>query len=104
MTRGEIWWAELPAPVGRRPVVLVSRAAAYTVRASVTVAPVTRTLRGIPTEVVLERADGVATRCVINADDLTTIPKSLLSRRLTALSPARLAELDAAIRFALDLR
>lgn len=104
MTRGEIWWAELPAPVGRRPVVLVSRAAAYAVRASVTVAPVTRTLRGIPTEVVLERADGVATRCVINADDLTTIPKSLLSRRLTALSPARLAELDAAIRFALDLR
>ena len=104
MTRGEIWWADLPAPVGRRPVVLVSRAAAYAVRESVTVAPVTRTIRGIPTEVVLERNDGVATRCVINADDLTTIPTSLLSRRLATLSPARISELEAAIRFALDLR
>ena len=63
----------------------------------------TRTIRGIPTEVVLERSDGVATRCVINADDLTTIPTSLLSRRLTSLSPARVSELEAAIRFALDL-
>ena len=104
MTRGEIWWADLPAPVGRRPLVLVSRAAAYAVRASVTVAPVTRTIRGIPTAVVLERRDGVASRCAINADDLTTIPTSLLSRRLTALSPARVSELAAAIRFALDLR
>ena len=104
MTRGEIWWAVLPAPVGRRPVVLMSRAAAYGIRNSVTVAPVTRTIRGIPTEVVLDRRDGMASRCVVNADDLTTIPKSLLSRRLTALSPARVSELEAAIRFALALR
>ena len=77
---------------------------AYAVRTSVTVAPVTRTIRGIPTEVVLERSDGMASRCVINTDDLSTIPKSLLSRRLATLSPARIGELDAAIRFALDLR
>jgi len=70
----------------------------------VTVAAITRTIRGIPTEVALERSDGVATRCVINADDLTTIPKSMLSRRLTTLSPARVTELEAAIRFALELR
>jgi mRNA interferase MazF len=91
MTRGEIWWADLPASVGRRPVVLVSRAAAYDVRSSVTVAPVTRTIRGIPTEVVLDRSDGMASRWVVNADD-------------PVLSPARVSELEAAMRFALDLR
>jgi mRNA interferase MazF len=104
MTRGEIWWADLPAPAGRRPVLLLSRAAAYSVRASVTVAPVTRTIREIPTEVVLDRDDGVPTRSVVNTDDLMTIPTVLLTRRITTLSASRVAEVEAAIRFALDLR
>ena len=104
MTRGEVWWADLPAPVGRRPVVLLSRAAAYAVRVSVTVAPVTRTIRGIPTEVILDRDDGLPARCVVNADDLMTIPKALLTHRVTTLSATRVAEVEVAIRFALDLR
>lgn len=103
MRRGEVWWARLPRPIGRRPVVLLSRDAAYAVRASVTIAPVTRTIRGIPVEVVLDRADGVAVRCVVNLDDITTIPQAVLEARVTALSPDRMAEVDAAIRFALDL-
>ncbi len=103
MKRGEVWWAELPAPAGRRPVVLLSRDAAYAVRASITVAPVTRTIRAIPVEVPLDREDGLPARCVVDADDVMTIPKSLLSRRITALSPGRVAEVEAAIRFALDL-
>jgi len=101
--RGEVWWAELPRPVGRRPVVLLSRDTAYQVRTSITVAPVTRTIRGIPVEVPLGREDGLPAPCVVNLDDLTTIPKAWLQQRVSVLSAARLAEIDAAIRFALDL-
>lgn len=103
MKRGEVWWAELPRPVGRRPVVLLSRDTAYQVRTSITVAPVTRTIRGIPVEVPLGREDGLPAPCVVNLDDLTTIPKAWLQQRVSVLSAARLAEIDAAIRFALDL-
>jgi mRNA interferase MazF len=53
MLRGEIWWAKLPPPVGRRPVRLLSRNEAYTVRNAVTVAEVNTTIRGIPVEVEL---------------------------------------------------
>ena len=103
MKRGEVWWAELPPPVGRRPVVLLSRDTAYAVRTSITVAPVTRTIRDIPVEVPLGREDGLPARCVVNLDDLTTIPTSSLRERVSALSDARLGEIDHAIRFALDL-
>ena len=103
MKRGEVWWAELPRPVGRRPVVLLSRDTAYNVRTSITVAPVTRTIRGIPVEVPLGREDGLPARCVVNLDDVTTIPKAWLQQRVSELSAARLAELEAALRFALDL-
>ncbi len=53
MLRGEVWWIELPPPTGRRPVLLLSRDAAYRVRTSVTVAIITRTIRNIPVEVLL---------------------------------------------------
>ena len=103
MKRGAVWWADLPAPAGRRPVVLLSRHAAYAVRTFVTVAPVTRTIRGIPVEVPLGREDGVPSACAVNLDDIMTIPKALLRRRIAELSPARIAGIEAAIRFALDL-
>lgn len=103
MKRGEVWWAALPSPAGRRPVVLLSRDAAYLVRTSITIAPVTRTVRQIPVEVPLGREDGLPTACVVSLDDITTIPKALLSRRVSALSQARMAEIEVAIRFALDL-
>jgi mRNA interferase MazF len=103
LKRGEVWWAELPAPAGRRPVVLLSRDSAYAVRTAVTVAPVTRTIREIPVEVSLGREDGLPTRCVANLDDVTTIPTALLQQRLAVLSSARMADVEAAIRFALDL-
>lgn len=103
MRRGEVWWANLPRPIGPRPVVLLSRDSAYAVRASVTVAPVTRTIRDIPVEVVLDRPDGLPARCAINLDDITTIPKALLDRRITGLAADRMAQVEAALRFALDL-
>lgn len=103
MRRGEVWWADLPLPIGRRPVVLLSRDRAYRVRTSVTVAPITRTRRGIRTEVPLSSADGMPAECVVNADDVTTIPNEQLLNRIAQLSPARMDEVAVAIAFALDL-
>ena len=103
MRRGDVWWAELPKPAGRRPVVLLSRNEAYAVRALVTVAPVTSRLRGIPTEVPLDRSDGLPKACAVNLDTITTIPKALLSARLATLSTLRMAAVDRAMRFALGL-
>ena len=86
MRRGEVWWGQLPPPIGRRPVVLLSRDSAYQVRLAVTVAPVTRTIRNIPVEVSLDQSDGLPSRCVVNLDDSATIPKALIKRRIAALS------------------
>jgi len=101
--RGEVWWANLPAPAGRRPVLLLSRNAAYAVRSLVTIAPITRTIRGIPAEVPLGLAEGLPHPCVVNCDSITTIPKDLLSERIVLLRPAKLAAVSAAIRFALSI-
>ena len=103
MRRGEVWWAELPSTAGRRPVVLLSRDEAYSVRELVTVAPISTRVRRIPTEVSLGRADGLPRRCVVNLDTVTTIPKRMLSERLVVLSAERRAAVDRALRFALGL-
>lgn len=103
MRRGEVWWVQFPPPVGRRPAVLISRNEAYSVRSAVTVVPLTQTIRGIPVEVLLGPEDGVPGRSVANADTVTTVPKALLTEHLATLSPEKLAALEEAIRFALDL-
>ena len=104
MRRGEVWWAELPQPTGRRPVLLLSRDAAYSVRTSVTVAIITRTIRNIPVEVLLGPGDEIPTKCVVNLDNILTIPKSRLTERITTLSPEKMTAVGKAIVFALDLR
>ena len=103
MRRGEIWWANLPSPVGRRPVLLLSRDTAYQVRTSLTVAAITRTIRHIPVEVSLEAEDGMFEKCVVNLDESMTIPKSLLTEPITTLSSQKMALVDKAISFALDI-
>ncbi len=104
MRRGEIWWAELPRPIGRRPVVLLSRNEAYAVRNAVTIAEVTTTIRGIPVEVTLGPEDGLPKTCVANLDTIATIRKDLLTKRITLLRNERLQQIDAAIKFSLSLR
>ena len=104
MKRGEIWWAELPKPAGRRPVILLSRDEAYEIRRLVTVAPVTTRVRGIPVEVALGPKDGMPRECVINFDTVTTIPKDALRERLTVLSRAKMTAVEGALKFALGLR
>ena len=103
MHRGEVWWAKLPHPVGRRPVLLLSRDAAYKLRASITVGIITRTTRHIPVEVSLDVEDGMPERCVINLDDIMTIPKTLLIERIATLRHSKMALVAKAISFALDL-
>jgi mRNA interferase MazF len=103
MRRGDVYWIEFPAPVGLRPAVLVTRDEAYSVRTRCTVVPLTRTVRGIPTEVRLGPSDGMPKPGVANADELVTIPREILRDRITTLSAAKSRELDAAIRFALAL-
>ena len=93
----------MPPPAGRRPAVLLSRDAAYRVRAAITVAPVTRTIRNIPVEVVLDPSDGMPARCAVNLDEITTLPKVLIRQRITSLSAEKIQQIDQAIRFALDL-
>jgi mRNA interferase MazF len=85
------------------PAVLLSRNAAYRVRAAIAVAPVTRTIRNIPVEVILDQSDGMPARCLVNLDDITTLPKVLIKQRITALSTEKIQQVDQAIRFALDL-
>ncbi len=103
MRRGEIWWAKMPAPVGRRPVVLLSRDEMYAVRNQVTVAVVTAHIRGIPVEVKLGAADEMKQPCVIDLGTLQTIPMKYLDVRISALSQGKISEMDAAIRFSLNL-
>lgn len=103
MHRGEIWWAELPAPQGTRPVILMSRERAIQIRTVVTICPITSTSRGIPTEVPLGPEDGLPKTCVANVDSLDTIPKAFLRRRLCVLKGSKMREVAAAIRFALGL-
>ena len=103
MRRGEVWWADLDSPSGRRPVVLLSRDDAYRVREFVIIAPVTTRARGIPTEVPLGKKDGLPKPCVANLDVLATIPKRKLIRRITSLSSLKRSAVDEAISFALGL-
>jgi len=102
--RGEIWWARLPAPAGRRPVLLLSRDEAYLVRNLVTVAPVTTRVRSIPVELPLGPEDGLPKVCAANLDAIVTIPKASLEGRIATLTPEKLEAAEEALRFALDLR
>lgn len=103
MKRGEVWWADLPAPIGKRPVILLSRDEAYAVRNAVTVAEVTRTIRGIPVEVPLGFEDGLPKKCAANLDTIMTIRKELLIERISLLRSEKISEIQKALKFALDL-
>ena len=96
MKQYEIWWATLALPVGRRPVLLLSRSPAYAYLNKVVVAEVTTTIRAIPQEVKVGRAEGLPSTSVVNLDNLHTIPKSLLTKRAGSLK-ARAIEIKRAV-------
>jgi mRNA interferase MazF len=99
VNRGEIWWLEHPE-VGRRPACVITRQAAIPVLTSVLVAPATRTIRGIPTEVPLTPEHGMPEVCALSLDNLTTVPKALLTAPIARLPEEKLDELCVALRAA----
>jgi mRNA interferase MazF len=101
VTRGEVWWYELPDE-GARPGCILTRSSAISVLNAVLVAPATRTVRQIPTQVQLDEDDGMPYPCALTFDNVLTIPKAMLVERVTVLGPAKLAELCAALAVATD--
>ena len=99
VNRGEVWWYEDPE-TGRRPVCVITRQAAVPILHRVIVVPATRTISGIPSEVELKRADGMPDHCALSADNIRVVPKARLTRRITRLKPAKLAELCTALAIA----
>ena len=97
---GEIWQAHADRI---RPVVVVSRDDLRGVRDRAMIAPITSMVRDAPTFVILDHRDGLAHVSAINCDELNTLDKSKLMRRLGRLSATKMAQLDAALRFALQI-
>lgn len=104
MKRGQVWWAHVLGPAGRRPVLILSRDAMPRGHGEITVAYLTATIRRRPVEVLLTRADGVHKTCVVNLDAINTIPKSCLKYLVCTLSPSKMDEVKNAILEALDMK
>ena len=104
MRRGEIYWADLGALAGRRPVVILTRTVAIPVLDNIVVVPITSTVRGIASEVALGLDEGVREGWTANCDSLATIPKTQLDGEpLGALDISRIPELNRALRFSLEI-
>ena len=101
--RGEIRWYRFREPDKKRPVLVLTRRSALEVLGDVTVAPVTTTIRDIPSEVVLSAADGMPRDCAVNFDHVQTVPKARLGSLIATLSTDRLLEVRRALLFALGL-
>jgi mRNA interferase MazF len=101
MNRGEVWWFELPDQ-GPRPGCILTRPVAIPLLNALLIAPATRTVRGIPTEVPLGAEDGMPAECALSLDNLAVVPKALITERITALSAAKLDALCRALHIATD--
>jgi mRNA interferase MazF len=101
MRRGEIRWYRFSKPDKNRPVVILTRDSALEYLGEVTVAPVTSTIREIPTEVSLTREDGMPRDCAVNLDHIQTVSKGKIGSLITTLNPIKMSELRSAMLFAL---
>jgi mRNA interferase MazF len=101
--QGEIWWANLPQPAGQRPVLILTRNKAIGHLHSVTIAPLTRTIRNVQSEVVLSPAEGVPTECAISLENILTIRKKILESKIARLSSGTMHNVFGAIRYVFDM-
>jgi len=101
--RGEVRWYRFAPPDKKRPVVVLTRDSVLAYLGEVTVAPITTTIREIPSEVRLDRDDGMPKPCAINCDHLQTVSKSRLGKLVTRLTRERMDSVNQAIAFSLDL-
>jgi mRNA interferase MazF len=101
MKRGDVRWYRFAKPDKRRPVVILTRDSALEFLGEVTVAPVTSTIRDIPTEVLLGRGDGMPTDCAVNLDHVQTVSKSKIGSLIATLSARKVVEIRQGLLFAL---
>ncbi len=99
--RGEIRWYRFSRPDKNRPVVILTRDSALDFLGEVTVAPITSTIREIPTEVLLTKEDGMPKECAVNLDHIQTISKGKIGPLITVLGPRKISEIRSALLFAL---
>jgi len=101
MKRGEVRWYKFSKPDKRRPVVILTRDSALEFLSEVTIAPVTTTIRDIPSEVFLSSLEGMPTECAVNLDHIQTVAKTQIGGVITTLNSHKMAEMRAACFFAL---
>lgn len=104
MQRGEVRWFRFASPDKTRPVLILTRDSVLDYLGEVTIAPITSTVRDIPSEVVLTDEDGMVRTCAVNLDHLQTVGKERVGALLTTLSATRMREVRAALLFALGFR
>src|SRR2546421_8936845 len=100
MRRGEVRWYQFTRPDKRRPVLILTRDSVIPYLLEVTVAPITTTIRNIPSEVLLTRGDGMPRNCAINLDHIQTIPQAKIGSLITTLNQRKLREVRPALLFA----
>ena len=103
MKRGEIRWYKFAHPDKKRPVLILTRNSILEYLGEVTVAPVTSTVRSIPSEVGLSRQDGMTGDCAVNCDHIQTIARGRIGSLVTTLSNEKMNRVAKAIGFALNL-
>jgi len=104
MKHGEVRWYRFTAPDKKRPVLILTRDSAIGHLGEITVAPITSTVRGIPSEVFLAQEDGMPQECAINLDHLQTVSKGRIGPLLTTLQTKKMSEVRGALLFALQFR
>ena len=103
MKRGDIRWYKFAPPDKKRPVLILTRDSILQYLGEVTVAPITTTVRDIPSEVSLSTRDGMQRDCAINCDHIQTVSKGKIGALITHLSPMQMKDVAMAVGFALSL-
>ena len=103
LRRGEVRWYKFQQPDKKRPVVILTRDSALDFLGEVTIAPITSTIRDIPSEVLLTSGDGMRRDCAVNLDHVQTVPKGKIGSLVTTLSREKLHRVGEALSFALEL-
>ncbi len=101
IVRGDVRLYNFAPPDKKRPVVVLTRSSAIAYLSTVTVAPITSAIRGVPSEVVLNEEDGMKASCAVNLHNAVTVPQDRLGKRVAQLSSRRMSEICAALRFSL---
>jgi len=103
MKRGEVRWYKFPHPDKKRPILILTRDSILDYLGELTIAPITTTIRDIPSEVFLTQREGMPMDCAVNLDHIQTVSKSKIGPLITSLSSEKLKEVAEAVRFALNI-